>query len=109
MLDPDCSCCVPGAAGLQPVREVGVDETNGRFATVTLLRCGRCDQHWVRYFVEFEDQPSSGRWARAQVEPDDVPLPEGVPSYIARRNPVIAGGSHFGVEHQRFRPINWEH
>lgn len=90
------------------VREIGVDETHGRFATVTLISCPCCDQYWLRYFVEYESQSRSGRWARAPVVLDHLPSPEHAADHIARGAPVLAGGSYFDVEHLRSSPVNWD-
>ncbi len=32
------------------------------FATVSLLSCSVCGQHWLRYFYEIEAFTASGRW-----------------------------------------------
>lgn len=59
----NCSC-----SPLGPVRErftsrfVGVDETAGRFGEVSILTCQDCGRPWLKYFVEYESVPRSGRW-----------------------------------------------
>lgn len=34
-------------------RDVGCDETEGRFADVTLNRCRTCGRTWLRYLAEY--------------------------------------------------------
>lgn len=48
-------------------RAVGVDETAGRYAAVTIERCLSCNQQWLRYFFEHEAFSKSGRWYRVPV------------------------------------------
>jgi hypothetical protein len=76
---------------------VGVDETNGRYADVTLERCLSCGRVWLRYFVEYEGISRSGRWARGEINerqakevtPDTaLDILEGLASYVR-------GGSRF--------------
>src|SRR5665213_1642351 len=44
-------------------RDAGRDETEGRFADVTLNRCRTCGRTWLRYLVEYEAFSRSGRCA----------------------------------------------
>jgi hypothetical protein len=53
----------------EPVASLGVDETNGRFGEVTLLRCRRCGRLWLRYAVEYEAFSESGRHYMGLISP----------------------------------------
>jgi hypothetical protein len=44
------------------LRTVGVDQTKGRFADVTVEKCLSCGRLWLRYFVQYEAFSESGRW-----------------------------------------------
>jgi hypothetical protein len=92
------------------VRVVGVDETDGRFAYVTLERCTRCQQLWVRYLVEYEALSMSGRWALAPIDEAlaATMTPEQAAGLIADAKFNIRGGSYFGGKVTRGRgPIHW--
>lgn len=68
MTSPACRCLTPPFHYTDfESRSLGVDETAGRFAEVTIERCLSCDQNWLRYFFEQEAFSKSGRWYRAPV------------------------------------------
>lgn len=86
-----------GCAPLETV-QIGIDETEGRFADVTVERCGSCGRVWLRYFVEYEAFSQSGRWARGEITEQQArevtpqtarKMLEGLASYVR-------GGSCFG-------------
>ncbi len=58
-----CSCLDAYGQDLTGYRDVGVDETEGKFADVSVRRCDRCGRLWLCYFVEYEAFTASGRWA----------------------------------------------
>jgi hypothetical protein len=110
--DPDCSCLERGPPSFDDAhtRFVGVDETDGRFADVTLCRCPRCSRTWLRYQLEYEAFTASGRWCMA---PIDATLaasvkPETAAGVIAEAEWHIFGGSYFGHAGKRGRGrIHW--
>lgn len=56
MKELDCHCPVAGPRfpEITDARLVGVDETEGRYADVTLMRCANCNRLWLRYQLEYE-------------------------------------------------------
>jgi len=54
-----CGCFTAPHDFLITDTELGMDE---HFATVSLLTCSLCSQHWLRYFYEIEAFTASGRW-----------------------------------------------
>lgn len=43
-------------------KDIGIDETVGRFGEVSILKCKLCGKMWLHYFVEYEAFSQSGRW-----------------------------------------------
>lgn len=81
-------------------REIGTDETDGRFAYVEGVRCTRCQRLLVNYLVENEAFSRSGRWATVLID-ERLALtitPEEVPSYLENAPWYVYGGSYFGVQ-----------
>jgi hypothetical protein len=107
----DCSCLDLGPKRPDSVieRDVGIDETEGRFADVDLVRCTRCRRLWLRYAVEYEAFTASGRWAKAVIdEPTAAKMtPEEAPGYIASAPFRIVGGSYFGTAKRGKGPVAW--
>ncbi|MDP3676347.1 MAG: hypothetical protein Q8R44_14840 [Novosphingobium sp.] len=68
MTDAECRCMNPpfNHADFKTTR-IGVDEAGGRFAEVSIERCRRCGQRWLRYFFEIEGLSRSGRWYRGAI------------------------------------------
>ena len=97
--ETNCPCEDPEAPrGLLSSHRGGVDETWGRFADVTISRCRRCGQHWVKYQLEYEAFSRSGRWARGKIDADLAATiaVEEVAEHINALPAYIAGGSYFG-------------
>ncbi|MBS0412189.1 MAG: hypothetical protein JSR86_19870 [Proteobacteria bacterium] len=65
-----CPHCGVGAqyTAFDCVRDVGVDETDGRFADVSVLKCRSCGALWLRYHFEIEAFTASGRWFRGLID-----------------------------------------
>lgn len=79
-------------------RFVGEDETNNRYAAVTVETCRFCGARWLNYLVEIEEFTRSGRWYRALVS-ETLSLgitPETAVATIANAEICFAGGSYFG-------------
>ncbi len=103
MSDEAASSCACQEAGPRfphaiPFRDVGRDETNGRFADVDVIRCDLCGQLWIKYLVEYEGFTASGRWGKALIdEARAITItPEEVPAYIEEAPWFIIGGSYYG-------------
>lgn len=76
---------------------LGVDETNGRFAEVTIETCAFCGTKWIKYLVEYEGFPGSGRWYRGIINDEDLEqmVPEKTVEYLESLPWFIFGGSYF--------------
>lgn len=110
--DPLCPCLQHGPPFFHDAhtRFVGVDETDGRFADVTLCRCPQCARTWLRYQVEYEAFTASGRWCMAPIDPALAAriTPEAAATALADAEWHIFGGSYFGHAGRRGRGrIHW--
>jgi hypothetical protein len=91
-------------------RNVGCDETEGRFADVTLERCKTCRRLWLRYLVEYEAFSRSGRWARGLISEADAAAitPETAVAHLNGLQWYLYGGSYFdGIPGRRSGPMRW--
>jgi hypothetical protein len=52
------------------VKDIGIDETNGRFGEVTVWQCKNCGCYWLHYFVEYEAFTGSGRYFMGLITPE---------------------------------------
>ena len=93
----ECRCLNVGPERFEE-RIVGVDKTAGRFADVTLRRCGECGRLWLRYFVEYEAFTASGRWAEGLISDEEAEriIPEQAAGFLDGLDWYIFGGSYFG-------------
>lgn len=91
-------------------RSVGCDETDGRYADVTLYRCRTCARIWLRYMVEYEAFSRSGRWARgliSEAAAEDM-TPERAVDHLNGLDWYLYGGSYFdGIVGRRSGPMRW--
>jgi hypothetical protein len=76
---------------------LGVDETNGRFSTVTIETCKHCKTKWVNYLVEIESFSNSSKWYRGILSKDfeNIIRPENVIKYLEKLEFYLFGGSYF--------------
>jgi hypothetical protein len=91
-------------------RDVGRDETEGRFADVTLNRCRTCGRTWLRYLVEYEAFSRSGRWARGLISEADANTitSETAVAHLNGLEWYLYGGSYFdGISGRRSGPMRW--
>jgi hypothetical protein len=82
--------------------------TDGAFAEVSIHTCRRCGTDWLKYLLQDEAVPRSGRWWRVEVvEPRDPILLAGTArDYIERQAEGFAGGSWFdSTGHRIVAPI----
>ena len=106
-----CVCEEPAAPlTLFESRYVGCDDTNGRFADVTVERCTACGHLWLQYRVEHEAFGRSARWARGRITPEDAAgvTAEMAAQHIDTLDWYIRGGSYFGVASRATGPMRWE-
>jgi hypothetical protein len=80
-------------------RQLGVDETEGRFASVRLTRCLACGRLWLGYHVEYEAITGSGRWATSPIGDNEAVAitPETAAAYIHAAPFHVSGGSYWGT------------
>jgi hypothetical protein len=93
-----CKCFAPPLHYTDyQISYIGVDETNGRFAEVTLQTCIHCGAKWLNYLVEFEAFTKSGRWYRGVISENELKdiQPEKVVAYFESLDWFIFGGSYF--------------
>lgn len=111
---PDCPCLATAPTHPHAIDErvVGIDETHGRFAAVTLVRCTRCQRLWLSYHVEYEAFTASGRWGAAVIDEATAEsmTPEGAAGFIDRAEWNVRGGSYFrhGSSRRGSGPIPWD-
>jgi hypothetical protein len=93
LLEPllPCRCFNEPSADLQENLAIGTDS---HFGEGTLLRCGKCDQLWLRYFYENEAFSRSGRWYLGPV-PLPVIDPEQVKGTLEAMEWYFYGGSYY--------------
>jgi len=96
-----CHCLRYGthAPHASTLRDVGRDESLGRYASVDIIRCDRCGRCWLRYLHEEEFRRAAGRWAEALIDLDqiDTVLAGDAANYIGHANFRIVGGSTMGI------------
>ena len=94
----DCICQKPPFSYLNyDTVELGIDETNGRFAEVNLQTCKHCGTQWLDYFVEIEGFSSHIKWFKAiidEVQVEEI-TPENAIGYIERADWYFYGGSYY--------------
>lgn len=95
----DCRCLHPrfDPRDFESVR-VGVDKGRGRFGEVSVETCRNCGRRWLRYLIEYEAFPKSGRWYRGLVtdETARTVTPETALRMLEELPWRFAGGSFFG-------------
>jgi guanosine-3',5'-bis(diphosphate) 3'-pyrophosphohydrolase len=79
------------------IKNIGCDLTNYRYGEVTLLKCNKCNRHWLKYFVEYEAFSKSGRWYRCIIDKETIEkiTPENSVDFIESAEWHIKGGSYF--------------
>jgi len=64
----NCPCMTPPIDHRDFVKtELGMDQTQGRFADVAIDRCKHCGALWLVYHYELEGISKSGRWYRGLI------------------------------------------
>jgi hypothetical protein len=109
---PTGCACEQGSASYRQFesRDLGCDQTEGRFAEVTLTRCRTCGRLWLRYLVEYEAFSRSGRWARGLISDEAARTitPEAAVPHLDGLDWYLYGGSYFdGVAGKRSGPMRW--
>lgn len=96
--EDSCTCMTPPFHHSEfESAEIGVDETKGRFGEVTIEKCKRCSRKWLRYFVEYEAFPKSGRWYRGLISHDiaNTITPQSAVEILEGLDWYFYGGSYF--------------
>jgi hypothetical protein len=106
-----CVCEQGGARFTEfETQDVGCDETEGRFADVTLKRCRSCGRLWLRYLVEYEAFSRSGRWARGLIgeEAAQSITPQAAVDHLNGLEWYLYGGPYFdGISGRRSGTMRW--
>lgn len=103
----DCPCFDPPFSYRDfDSKLIGVDETHGRFGDVSVERCKHCGTKWLRYHVEYEGFPRSGRWFRGLVTDDQLAeiTPENAVEFLDGLPWHFYGGSYFASGPGRSSP-----
>jgi len=93
-----CKCFIPPLLNTEfEVSFWGVDNSNGRFAEISLEICIYCGTKWLNYLIEYEAFSKSGRWYRGVVSDNKLKeiTPENVVTYFEGLDWFIFGGSYF--------------
>ena len=93
-----CKCFVPPLHFTDYDKKFwGTDDTNGRFAEVTVETCIHCQTIWINYLVENESFSKSGRWYRGIISDQELTnlTPMKVVAYLEKLDWYIFGGSYF--------------
>jgi hypothetical protein len=107
-----CKCHESGIdiSHLASKRHLGIDETHGRFADVSLLQCSICGSLWLHYRVEYEGFSRSGRWGMALISEAtaSITAPETAADYIDQQPWCVIGGSYWNSSGKRgMGPLHW--
>lgn len=78
--------------------EVGTVQTNGKKIDVSILQCKLCQRIWIKYCVEFENSPDSGRWYKGIITKKDVTgaTVENALDHLENMDWYLYGGDFFG-------------
>jgi hypothetical protein len=99
-MSADCQCLERGPRhpDVSTERDLGHDETEGRYAEVDLIRCTRCARIWLRYSLEYEHVSRSGRWAEAPIDAVAAATirAETASAFIDAAEWYVFGGSYYG-------------
>lgn len=94
----NCVCMTPPFSYSDfRTKDIGTDETKGRFGDVSIETCRKCKRKWLRYFMEWEWYSESGRWYRGLVS-DEVAgtvTPETAVAILEGLEWYYCGGSYF--------------
>ncbi len=111
---PQMSGCVCEQGGTSftefEIQEVGCDESQGRFAEVTLNLCRTCGRTWLCYLVEYEAFSRSGRWARGLIGANyaKAMTPDSAVAHLNGLEWYLYGGSYFdGISGRRSGAMQW--
>lgn len=101
MLLSNCICNKPPFSYLNyDTNELGIDETNGMFAEVSLQTCKHCGTKWLNYFVEIEGFSDNIKWYKAMIDEAHIKsiTPETAINYIESCEWYFYGGSYYGSQ-----------
>lgn len=95
-----CQCSTPGTVRLTLTKELGLDAFLG---DVSVHRCPRCHQMWLRYALEDEAFSGSGRWYLGVVSTEDSETLNAAEArnLLESLDWYFCGGSYFGGQVSR--------
>lgn len=96
----DCICKTPPFSYLNyDTEELGIDETNGRFAEVNIQTCKHCQTKWLNYFIAIEGVSSNSKWFKGIIDAAHVASikPETALAYLENCEWYFYGGSYYGT------------
>jgi hypothetical protein len=78
-------------------KPVGVDETDGRFADVSIQTCKNCHCFWLHYYFVYEHLSRSGRWYRGELTPEIAAIitPQNAAAILEDLAYYFGGGSYY--------------
>jgi hypothetical protein len=84
-------------------KDIGVDESKGRFADVSIERCKHCGQNWLNYHYELEYISHSGRWYRGAITSEQAKrvTAAGALEMLAGLPWHLYGGSYYDTSGKR--------
>ena len=71
-MNSDCNCFTLKECMSRNQYSIGTDETDGRFADVSIWECTNCNTLWLHYFLEYHWHRNSGRWFRGLITAEVV-------------------------------------
>ncbi len=94
----NCLCCKAPVNHKDYISHfLGTDETDGRFARVSLETCRHCGVLWLVYGFEIEGISQSGRWFRCPVTAENMQnlSADNALSFLENSDQTYCGGSYF--------------
>lgn len=93
-----CACEKPTASYTEfRTSALGIDNTHGKNAEVSIQQCKLCQRIWIRYDFNADVTPESGKWYKGMVSKKDRPqiTPENALEYLESLEWYVYGGGFF--------------
>lgn len=91
-------CCKPPFNYKQYAStHIGIDNSNGTYADVTIEKCTICGTLWIKYAFEIEGISRSGQWYRTTITPEETERITTTTAleFIEKSENYFCGGSYF--------------